>query len=1056
MKTQTRIIGIILAIIMLLGMTPAAVFAGDKPGGTEPGTDSEPSAAPGEGEGGEETPYYTVVAYGGTVTLVSGEQNAAGKFAEGSVVLVELDYASYAGHTFDCWKSSEGDLIPQASFRLIVERDAYFGLSFSDVTPAWGEWELLYDSGDCTVPTIYVRYDTASGLAEYKQVVYESHDFGVNTYVDEDTCRQVCSRCGCIEDGEHWWSTEEIVTPATHSSDGLKRATCYQCGATVDTVIPRTDEHVWGADVSSDYGWEIITPSVDGNYGVRRRHCLYCDAYEDYWYLDVDFASLFAGKDIRYKETYGGKLTNNERYFCWTEGNLTYYIYAVQYVYAYSTGNDYGQTWAFMFIDDGDPTNLKSVYLSKTTGSSSVSGYTWAEYGNAYDFEDWLYVIRRPDFAFESAGNTDGIYLSNTMSARASLLTAWGDDWKEEYNKLMIPASADPDSFIYTGDPDSEASWYKWQVYAESEDFACRATVAGYDANNEAIWENSGGFDTVTYRRWVSGTGDDGDPKVYDYLTVDKESGVCVSKEVYTTAYSTIARFTLYDDMQTTDHTEIAALIRSFSGEQNRSQFSASFSLEVPDPLQAARVIVGGDFASADGRDWSFLYNDGRCFRIQRTNDTYYNLTLTWTGDTSVGWVFDRWEIYDFQTFEWSTFSTAPETVINTYQNPLTGLTLVRAISHQEPIDDSIRVTVTGGTFQVKTSGNTYYYESEGDVAKGAYVVPLDDSDLCPEGKQFDHWEIYQGGVLVTLTPFTFQWSRCYELWEDTDFVAVYVDEKYYVSVDVYNGTAYLEEDLSEPFYGGEFEAGTELHLTTVGDEGYPYFYGWYRIDYKDKGEVEELVSTDTDVTVTVTAGYGVYYRAIWGETEERPRDDHDIIMRYGFVQSDWGLKVSALRVSSYKSVSFFTEPGNTTEYSEWKLVGTLDGSPWTDSCEASADYDYEGWYYVRGMDEAPATIHVTAITAAGGVTYGDVNDDGEITAKDAALVKQYIANYDDDEAASAVALPAEGAADVNDDGNINGRDAVLIMQYVANYDDDTGTSTIVLGPAPTAGTIPG
>ena len=77
---------------------------------------------------------------------------------------------------------------------------------------------------------------------------------------------------------------------------------------------------------------------------------------------------------------------------------------------------------------------------------------------------------------------------------------------------------------------------------------------------------------------------------------------------------------------------------------------------------------------------------------------------------------------------------------------------------------------------------------------------------------------------------------------------------------------------------------------------------------------------------------------------------------------------------------------------------------------------------------------------------YGDVNGDGEITARDAILIKQYIANYDDETGTSSVELPF-GAADVNGDYTISAKDATLVMQYIANYDDETGTSTVVLGP---------
>ena len=79
-------------------------------------------------------------------------------------------------------------------------------------------------------------------------------------------------------------------------------------------------------------------------------------------------------------------------------------------------------------------------------------------------------------------------------------------------------------------------------------------------------------------------------------------------------------------------------------------------------------------------------------------------------------------------------------------------------------------------------------------------------------------------------------------------------------------------------------------------------------------------------------------------------------------------------------------------------------------------------------------------------ILYGDVNNDNIVSSKDATLIKQYVANFDDETYTSTVELSST-LADVNNDYMITSRDATLIMQYVANYDEDTGTSTIVLGP---------
>ena len=76
---------------------------------------------------------------------------------------------------------------------------------------------------------------------------------------------------------------------------------------------------------------------------------------------------------------------------------------------------------------------------------------------------------------------------------------------------------------------------------------------------------------------------------------------------------------------------------------------------------------------------------------------------------------------------------------------------------------------------------------------------------------------------------------------------------------------------------------------------------------------------------------------------------------------------------------------------------------------------------------------------------YGDVNGDGEVTSRDIILIRQYVANYDNNTGRSTVDVFS--GADANGDGQISTKDIVLIRRYVANYDSDTGTSSVILGP---------
>ena len=61
----------------------------------------------------------------------------------------------------------------------------------------------------------------------------------------------------------------------------------------------------------------------------------------------------------------------------------------------------------------------------------------------------------------------------------------------------------------------------------------------------------------------------------------------------------------------------------------------------------------------------------------------------------------------------------------------------------------------------------------------------------------------------------------------------------------------------------------------------------------------------------------------------------------------------------------------------------------------------------------------------------GDVDNDGYLTIRDAALILQYIAGWD--------VTVNEAAADADGNGTVNIRDAALILQYIAGWDVTLG-----------------
>ena len=84
------------------------------------------------------------------------------------------------------------------------------------------------------------------------------------------------------------------------------------------------------------------------------------------------------------------------------------------------------------------------------------------------------------------------------------------------------------------------------------------------------------------------------------------------------------------------------------------------------------------------------------------------------------------------------------------------------------------------------------------------------------------------------------------------------------------------------------------------------------------------------------------------------------------------------------------------------------------------------GGFVSAGGETGPAIFKLIVNEYEGQV--GDLNNDGQVTAKDAALIAQYVAHL--------ISEINESVADVNGDGAITGKDAALIAQYVAKLID--------------------
>lgn len=165
-----------------------------------------------------------------------------------------------------------------------------------------------------------------------------------------------------------------------------------------------------------------------------------------------------------------------------------------------------------------------------------------------------------------------------------------------------------------------------------------------------------------------------------------------------------------------------------------------------------------------------------------------------------------------------------------------------------------------------------------------------------------------------------------------------------------------------------------------------------------------------------------------------------DGVIDKGSVKED-----SPLELTLYESNSWYggsREPSlrsNTTVYfineneydgeaiSEWTKIGNTDANGKIEipaSLKAGTYYIGALGKVVGGSELAPAVYRLTVKEARAVELYGDADGDGSVTAKDATLVLQAVAQKQ-------VRIDSE-AADVDGDGILTAKDATCILRYVA------------------------
>lgn len=256
------LMSLLLCAAMLFGMLPAGLLTAFAAGGGSPA-----EAAP--------VPEYHVVAWGGIIRqagkTVTGDSTQA---AAGTVLEISLDETKWAGHSFACWKSADGTVIPQKSFRTLVDRLAAFYPVFSDMAGSFGDWETVVRGTYCTDGTLYARTDRTTGLREFRAERGYHRDYTYERVSGEQHVVH-CTDCPYTEVCSHYWNAGAVTTEASHLTDGVKTYTCVQCGEKKYELVERSNSHSYPSS-PKDSDYVIDEPAVDGKPGRRHLTCTVC------------------------------------------------------------------------------------------------------------------------------------------------------------------------------------------------------------------------------------------------------------------------------------------------------------------------------------------------------------------------------------------------------------------------------------------------------------------------------------------------------------------------------------------------------------------------------------------------------------------------------------------------------------------------------------------------------------------------------------------------------------------------------------------------------------
>ena len=908
-----RILSGLLAAVMLLSLCVTTTMAADSP-----------AAA------------YPVYLHGGTMARNGVAVRSGDRVASDSVLSVTLDEKQFSGHEFSHWVASDGTLIPEKAFRVLVNRMIAFYPVFTDLTGNFGDWRVLEKGDFCTDGTLFVREDSASGLKEYR---LDRGDHKAFTFSELDGERHTrhCVDCPYTDTYTHNWNAGAVTTEPTHTAEGVKTYTCTQCGATKTEPVEKTSEHCYGE-------WEIVKEAKNGEAGYRRKICPCGETVESY-YVKAEWLPFYKEHNVKMRKMDSRSgYDQYERHYNFTDKQGRE---VSVFMWRRINVND-EPCYVVMFVDDHSG-GLQPIYLRRN----------YAKYGgNYYNAHDWAVL--------DYAKDTDE-YLE-----KISHMSLFGEKGLGSYASLTDDAFTRWESF-YNQYPRSTENWYEDYGYTRTE-----TTCLGYDC-----WKYSKAAENNSYSIYYIVTKDGnvcleyyaGNERYGNYIDYSKEMYYEDARPEGLTEGS--GEGSLYEWKQT--HCWVKEIGTTAENEYSHA-INAEFTPAPPEhpagyrlsvdhaPIYASwnqtyEALGSGFFDYRHNFDIRPVYSDIQDYGGY--NGDYHAAILhALDGESHPEYRFVRWEKYNWQTGAWEPFSNERDQKVNyveakkdaagnavkdsndkyiyTVDNRFTEATGIRAVYEEV----TYHIKVNGGYYQISTGWNKWSDEkyTEGSVKYGTKIKIDYDRSLIPEGKEVDR----------IIDDATGEKAESYEIDVKADgaYTVTYQPETAYFSPEVENGVVKMD---GEAFTGGRFPIGTSVTLTTEGNEGYPYFKGWCRIRY-GSSKTYTVLSTNTTYTAKITEDYDSrQITAVWSDTDAplpEPQEPswHNVTIVNGFARAYYdGTSVSALRVPDESTVIAVRDPSLKREVACWVLTDA-DGSG--TALEQQPYADDGNWFYISGASE--------------------------------------------------------------------------------------------------------